>query len=105
DADVTFISSDHVTFKIHSVYLNLSTSIGFAQAPQDDASQSEPTLLAESAEVLEIIFQFIEPPPLSRNHKHPSIAELTPELFFQVAEAAEKYVIYGATNISLIRIE
>ncbi|KAF9477402.1 hypothetical protein BDN70DRAFT_896556 [Pholiota conissans] len=104
DADVTFVSSDNVIFKIHSLHLNPSTSIGLARSPQDTISSSEDIDMEESSDVLEIIFQFIEPPPPSRNYKHPSIQALNPDLFFRVAETAENFVIYGATRICYDRM-
>ncbi|KAF9477406.1 hypothetical protein BDN70DRAFT_896560 [Pholiota conissans] len=93
DADVTFISSDDVVFKIHSEHLNLSTSTGFARDSGNTSPSSEAVHLQETAAVLNIIFQFIEPPPLSRNYKQPSIFELEPKLFFGVAEAVEKQLV------------
>ncbi|KAF9472225.1 hypothetical protein BDN70DRAFT_887232 [Pholiota conissans] len=107
DADVTFISSDNVVFKIHSIHLNLSTSTGFARTPGDTTSPtgSEAVHLQEPAAVLEIIFQFIKPPPLSRDYKQPSIFDLDVELFFGVAEAIEKYVIYGPLHVCLVRMK
>ncbi|KAF9473686.1 hypothetical protein BDN70DRAFT_925056 [Pholiota conissans] len=94
-ADVTFISSDNTVFKIHSTYLN-SGSAGFATPQKLDGS--EPVQLLEPANVLEILFQFIEPPTEARGYRQPSIAEIEQSLFFQVAEAAEKYVVYSAMS-------
>ncbi|KAF9477397.1 hypothetical protein BDN70DRAFT_881227 [Pholiota conissans] len=105
DADATFVSSDNILFKIHSASLNVCTSRGLARESQDTPIESDPIQLQEPADVLEILFQFIEPPPASRNYKHPSIFTLSPELFFGVAGAAEKYVVYGATDICSVRME
>ncbi|KAF9477398.1 hypothetical protein BDN70DRAFT_947370 [Pholiota conissans] len=106
DADVKFLSSDGVEFKIYLAYLNLCTSRGFARDQLNTAAAGDDKIqLQESADVLEIIFQFIEPPTRARDHKHPSVFDLSPSLFFKVAEAAEKYVVYGATRVCLDRMK
>ncbi|KAF9474016.1 hypothetical protein BDN70DRAFT_885306 [Pholiota conissans] len=105
DADVTFISCDDVIFKVDSRYLSSHTSIGFAEGSLGGSACSEPVHLLESAAVLDILFQFIIPPDASRNYRQPSLVGMDPDLFFGVAEAVEKYVIYGAMNISLARME
>ncbi|KAF9473677.1 hypothetical protein BDN70DRAFT_925049 [Pholiota conissans] len=94
-ADITFISSDNTVFKIHSTHLN-SGSAGFANPQKLDGS--EPAQLPEPAKVLEILFQFIEPPPEAHGYRQPSVVEIEQSLFFQVAEAAEKYVVYSAMS-------
>ncbi|KAF9472498.1 hypothetical protein BDN70DRAFT_998145 [Pholiota conissans] len=104
DADVVFVSSDNVLFEINSIHLNLSTSIGLARDSNASDDGSDPILLPESFDVLEVIFQFIEPPPLSRNYLQPAIMDMEPTLFFRVAEAAEKYVVYSALGICFARM-
>lgn len=54
--------------------------------------------LSETSDVLEILFQFIHPP---LEDPQPSVAGLEPNLFFRVAEAAEKYAIFGAKNVCM----
>ncbi|KAF9477401.1 hypothetical protein BDN70DRAFT_861921 [Pholiota conissans] len=105
DADLTFLSSDGVEFKIHSASLNIWTSKGFARESSDTLGDPQAIQLEELAEVLEIIFQFIEPPTNARDYKHPSVFDLDPQIFFKVAEAAEKYVIYGATRVCVDRMK
>ncbi|KAF9472919.1 hypothetical protein BDN70DRAFT_817966, partial [Pholiota conissans] len=99
-ADTTFVSSDNVLFEIHGSYLTLSTSIGFAK-PSGDTMSRDLIHLPESSQVLEALFQFIEPPSDSRNYRQPSVADLSSNLFFEVAEAAEKYIVYAAMNVCI----
>ncbi|KAF9476277.1 hypothetical protein BDN70DRAFT_995805 [Pholiota conissans] len=103
DANVTFISSDDIRFKIHQTHLNASTSIGFAR-PDGVSTGSEVVQLSEPAKVVEILFQFIQPPSEAQNNRQPSISNIEITLFFQLAEAAEKYVVYGAMNVCMMRM-
>ncbi|KAF9474357.1 hypothetical protein BDN70DRAFT_866306 [Pholiota conissans] len=96
DADVSFLSSDNVLFKLHSVHFQ--TSSGILMPPEDAFFGSEAAPLPERAEVLELLFQFIEPPSESQNYRQPSVLSLEKSVFFELAEAAEKYVVYGAMN-------
>ncbi|KAF8166835.1 hypothetical protein BJ912DRAFT_1002095 [Pholiota molesta] len=80
DADLAFVSADGITFRIYSKYLE-ATSAGLAPLP---------ILLTESAAVLEVLFQFVHPRSESEQYHQPS-----------VAEAAEKYLVYGAMNICM----
>ncbi|KAF9472920.1 hypothetical protein BDN70DRAFT_424489 [Pholiota conissans] len=100
DADITFISSDHVLFKVHSAYLSLN-SMSFVPVGDHIFVEAEPVALQEPSDVLEIIFQFIEPPTESRNFRQPDVDDLLRGLFFRVAEAAEKYVVYSAITVCL----
>jgi hypothetical protein len=103
DADITFKSSDGVLFKIHSKYLE-ATSAGFTAPPFVETDQ-EPVLLQEPSEVLEILFRFIHPPMESQQYRHPNMVDVQPEVLFSVAEAADKYLVFGAMNICLSRME
>ncbi|KAF9473682.1 hypothetical protein BDN70DRAFT_997532 [Pholiota conissans] len=103
NADTTFISSDDVAFKIHSMHLT-SHSVGFANS-QNILDVTEPVHLPERSGVLEILFQFIEPPSEAANYHQPSMIDLDDRLFFEVAEAAEKYIVYGAMNTCLTRMD
>ncbi|KAF9473853.1 hypothetical protein BDN70DRAFT_843093, partial [Pholiota conissans] len=102
-ADVTFISSDFVLFKMQSTHLSLN-SVGFVQAGEHIIA-AEPVALEESSQVLEILFQFIEPPPESRNFRHPEVDDIMIDLFFELAEAAEKYIVYAAVGVCLARMK
>jgi hypothetical protein len=102
-ADLTFVSSDHVLFKIHGKHVN-SNSAGLA-ITENMIIGSDTVQLSEPSETLEILFQFIEPPSDSQNFRQPSVIGMEPSLFFAVAEAAEKYVVYSAMNICLTRMQ
>ncbi|KIM42586.1 hypothetical protein M413DRAFT_444292 [Hebeloma cylindrosporum] len=101
-ADLTFRSSDNILFKIHAKYLG-ATSAGLAPPPSTlmDRTHIE---LEEPSTVLEILFQFVHPPPESKRYLQPDIRSLEQDLFFAVAEAAEKYIVYGAMNLFMTRM-
>lgn len=66
----------------------------------------EPVSLEEPSEVLEILFRFIHPPTESQQYRQPNIAvDVQSEMVFAVAEAAEKYLVFGAMNSCLLRME
>ncbi|KAF9486096.1 hypothetical protein BDN70DRAFT_770033, partial [Pholiota conissans] len=65
------------------------------------STESEPIRLPEHSDILEILFQFIEPPSESRNFRRPNVVGLESTVFFGVAEAAEKYIVYGAINVCI----
>ena len=64
-----------------------------------------PICLEEPAAVLELLFQFIHPRSESTQFRQPSVKSLKRKLFFAVAEAAEKYIVYGAMNTFLTCME
>ncbi|KAF9471703.1 hypothetical protein BDN70DRAFT_975056 [Pholiota conissans] len=98
NADVVFVSSDDVLFKVHGAYLNLAISMIFAKVFEDTSFGTDPVQLTERADVLEILFRFIELPS-------PSVLDMEQQLFFEVAEAAEKYVVYGLMNVCFTRMQ
>ncbi|KAF9474609.1 hypothetical protein BDN70DRAFT_841996 [Pholiota conissans] len=102
EADVTFISADKIVFKIHSKYFE-ATSGGFA-VPEYTLVE-EPVDLAESGEVLEILFQYIHPPSELGKFLQPSVMDLDTDLFFEVAKAAEKYIVYSVMNMCIMRMQ
>jgi hypothetical protein len=58
--------------------------------------------LTETSKILEIIFQFIHPCSQENDFHQSSVFNLTVYgLFFGVAEAAEKYIVFGADLLSL----
>jgi len=65
----------------------------------------QPISLEEPSNVLETLFQFIHPCPEAKQYRQPSVMDLEPKLFFAVAEAAEKYIVYGAMNTFLTRMQ
>ena len=90
DADLVFQSSDGVRFHIHSKYLE-NTSGGFA--PSEFPVKDEVITLPESAETLELMFQFVYP------RRQPVLASLSFGTLGALAEASEKYEIYPAMQI------
>ncbi|KAF8172483.1 hypothetical protein BJ912DRAFT_886690 [Pholiota molesta] len=102
-ANLTFVSSDHVLFKIHKKHID-SNSAGFS-IPENIIVGSDAVQLSEPSRTLEILFQFVEPPSKSRSYRQPSVINMELSLFFAVAEAAEKYIVYSAMNICLTRMQ
>ncbi|KIM42589.1 hypothetical protein M413DRAFT_26623 [Hebeloma cylindrosporum] len=97
DADITFASSDGVLFKIYRKYIE-ATSAGLAAPPIVETDQQHVSL-QEPSEVLEILFRFVHPPTEIEHYRQPNMRfGGQPELLFAVAEAAEKYIVFGAMN-------
>lgn len=86
-------------FKIHRKYLE-ATSAGFT-APPFVETDRELVLLQEPSEVLEILFRFIHPPTESQQYRQPAMMGVKPDVLFAVAEAAEKYLVFAAMNMSI----
>jgi len=61
--------------------------------------------LEEPSAVLEILFQFIHPPSGSKCYRQPDVRSFGPDIFFAVAEAAEKYIVFGAINLCMTRMQ
>ena len=59
----------------------------------------ETVSLSETSDVLEVLFQFIHPPSEAAGYRQPSVMRMEPNPFFKVAEAAEKYAVFGAMNL------
>ncbi|KAF9461556.1 hypothetical protein BDZ94DRAFT_1195974, partial [Collybia nuda] len=89
-ADTVFRSCDNVLFKIHGINLETSTG-GFP--PSDFKVLDEVVSLTESTTILELLFQYIYPMP------QPEIESLPFDTFADVAEAAEKYIVYPAIYV------
>jgi hypothetical protein len=100
DADVTFISSDNVIFKIHSKYIEAG-STEFPRPKKTNGGPSERVSLPEDSETLENLFGFMYP------RKHPFLKkDSTPiGLLTKITEAAEKYQVFAAINICQIRMQ
>ena len=62
----------------------------------------DPISLQETSDILELLFRFICPPTESDNHCQPDVSELDVATFFKLAEAVEKYQVYGAINTAMI---
>lgn len=90
DADVTFESSDHVRFRIHSSNLRCASE-GFSPPDGTSSSASDEIVhLTETAEVLELLFQFIYP------QRQPNLKLIEFAVLSDLAEAAEKYQVFSA---------
>ncbi|KAF8164396.1 hypothetical protein K438DRAFT_1775548 [Mycena galopus ATCC 62051] len=96
DADVKFKSSDGVLFHIHRKNLDVCTE-GFPPAGISNAA-GEIVDLLETAEILELLFQFMYP------QRHPALDTTPFEILNPLAEAAEKYQVFPAMNICHIRL-
>jgi len=83
-------------FRIHRTHLESHTG-GFA--PAEIPTLDEVVLLSEPAEVLELLFQFTHP------SRQPSVLNLEFDLVIALAEAAEKYEVYGAMNLCNMRMQ
>lgn len=90
DADVIIRSCDNIDFHVHKRHLEFATG-GFPPA-DTPSSLGEIVRLSESSSTLEILFQFVYP------QRHPSLDKLAFEELLEVAEAAEKYEVYGALS-------
>ncbi|KAF8956591.1 hypothetical protein BDZ97DRAFT_1851067 [Flammula alnicola] len=102
NADITFKSSDGVLFKIYKKHLE-SNSAGFA-VPERISVDNEVVSVAESSQVLEILFRFIHPCSESQQYRQPFVIDMEPSMLFAVAEAAEKYIVFGAMNTFITRM-
>jgi len=100
DSDVTFESCDNVLFKVHRPNL-VTHSEGFAPPSGTNvSSDSEPAvLLPESADVLELLFQYMYP------QRTPDLEKAEFSVFANLAETAEKYQVFGAMDICNTRME
>jgi len=87
DADVIIRSCDNVDFCLHKQNLQFSTG-GFPYATTP--TNGEVVHLLESSSTLELLFQFVYP------QRHPSLDRLECDGLIELAEAAEKYEVYGA---------
>ncbi|KZP11901.1 hypothetical protein FIBSPDRAFT_173097 [Athelia psychrophila] len=88
DADVTFESYDHILFRVHKKNLE-STSEGFSP-PSGTTTSNEIVQLSERSEVLDLLFQYAYP------QRPPDLTSIPFEVFADLAEAAEKYQMFGA---------
>ncbi|KAJ7028538.1 hypothetical protein C8F04DRAFT_1265865 [Mycena alexandri] len=96
DADVTFKSADGVLFHVHRKNLEVCTE-GFPPA-EISVTAGEISDLLETAETLELLFQFMYP------ERHPALDTTPFEILHPLAEAAEKYQVFPAMNICHIRL-
>ncbi|CAK5272348.1 unnamed protein product [Mycena citricolor] len=97
DADVSFISSDRILFRVHRKNLEVCTE-GFPPCEVASPGSQELIPLEESSTILELLFQFIYP------RRHPGLDTVAFEVLGPLAEAAEKYQVFPAMNICHIRL-
>ena len=102
DADLSVVSSDGIMFKIYRKHLDSHTA-GFPSFESIVVDQ-QPITLQEPSDVLELLFQFIHPRAEVQQFRQPVITEIEPKKFFAVAEAAEKYIVFGVMNLCYTRI-
>ena len=93
DFDVTFQSSDGILFQIHKINLEVNTG-GFV--PPEFETHNEIAHLTETANTLELLFQFCYP-----DHR-PDVEALDFDALALLAEAAEKYQVFSAMDICKI---
>ncbi|KAF7358860.1 hypothetical protein MSAN_01226100 [Mycena sanguinolenta] len=98
DADVTVRSSDGVLFKLHRMNLKLHSDI-FANADNTTRPENgdEVVYLDEASDVLDLLFQFMYRQP------QPNLQVVEASLFFRLAEAAEKYLVYSAMPVVMMQ--
>ncbi|KAF7973109.1 hypothetical protein HWV62_16222 [Athelia sp. TMB] len=99
DADIVFLSSDSILFRVHSSNLTCGSE-GFAP-PTGTSSLSKHDIvqLTETSMTLELLFQFMYP------QRPPDLSALEFKSFMGVAEAAEKYQVYSAMQICAMQME
>ena len=99
DADVTISSSDGVLFKVHRKNLEL-WSEGF---PGSDVPvtvhDNEVVPLTERAATLELLFRYMY------KERQPDLSAVPPDDLAELAEAAEKYMVYPAMEVCKVRME
>lgn len=97
DADISFVSSDNVIFRVHRVHLD-SHAEGFPPSSLDLPNPHELIPLSETSDTLEILFQHIYP------RSYPCLDGMEFEELGRLAEAAEKYQIYAAMEVCRIHM-
>lgn len=89
DADVIIRSIDAGVFRLHKKYLEYGTG---AFPPAETPTNDEVVELSEDSKTLDILFRFVYP------HRYPDLDELCFDELLLLAEAAEKYEVYAASN-------
>ncbi|KAF8159394.1 hypothetical protein B0H34DRAFT_401999 [Crassisporium funariophilum] len=102
-SDLVFKSSNNVLFYINRKHFE-STTAGFAVPELISADTSDPVHLSEPSSTLELLFQFIQPCSEANGYRQPLVVDMDHKTLFAVAEAAEKYIVFGAMNICITRM-
>lgn len=97
DADISFVSSDRVIFRLHRVRLE-SHAEGFPPSSLGEPNCDELIPLSETSTTLELLFQHIYP------RSYPTLDGLAFEELERLAEAAEKYQVYSAMEVCRIHL-
>ncbi|KAF7294559.1 hypothetical protein MIND_00992400 [Mycena indigotica] len=92
DSDIAFRSSDNVIFRTHTKNLETHAE-GFPPSAFAVDLESEIVNLTETAETLELLFQYVYP------QRQPDLTTLPFNVLADLAEAAEKYQIFSAMDI------
>ncbi|KAF9472944.1 hypothetical protein BDN70DRAFT_925428 [Pholiota conissans] len=106
-ADVTFLSSDSVLFKLHSSHLSVN-SIGFPRADENIVVDAKRVPLSEHSDILDLLFRFVQPPVKDTSFRQPDLFyEIQYDInnFFRLAETAEKYVVFAAMNACYLTMQ
>ncbi|KAF4616878.1 hypothetical protein D9613_008924 [Agrocybe pediades] len=96
DPDVTFRSVDGQLFHLQRKYLEANTG---AFPGREFDTRGETTDLTESADILDLLFQFVYP------KRDPDIDNLNFETLLGLAEAAEKYEVFHAMTITRMQLK
>jgi hypothetical protein len=92
NADLIMQSQDKVLFKVYSK--DLATHSGAFPSTENITSPSNEVVpLPESADVLELLFQF------TRRQRQPNLKQIKFSLLSALTEAVEKYEVYSATEV------
>ncbi|TFK73845.1 hypothetical protein BDN72DRAFT_956184 [Pluteus cervinus] len=93
DADVTIISNDDVRFQLHKKNLAFCTG-GFPPVEFSKTSdEREEVNLSERGYILDLLFHFVYP------QRYPNLATIHIDVLSELAEAAEKYQVFGAISV------
>ncbi|KAJ7252350.1 hypothetical protein B0H12DRAFT_1184913 [Mycena haematopus] len=101
DADLTVCSSDRVLFKVHRKTLKAHSGIfaGAADATRPE-NGDEVVDLSETANVLDILFQF-----MYAAQEQPDLRNMDFSTLLALAEAAEKYMVYSVLKLCRMQME
>lgn len=86
---MTFLSSDDTHFRVHRKNLE-ANSEGLSPPDGTTSGADEVIPLSETAEVLELLFQYMYP------QRQPDLTEVPFDVISAMAEAAEKYQVFSA---------
>ncbi|KAJ7073013.1 hypothetical protein C8F01DRAFT_1045859 [Mycena amicta] len=90
DADLTILSADNVVFKVHQNNLKVHSEVFANMVNTATKAPEEAVHLSETSDVLEILFQYMYCQP------QPELDGVAFDVSTQIAEAAEKYLVYSA---------